>query len=209
MMKDKILAAAKADAIPEGESGLWFVKKFTYIKRFLALHCNKPKWIEPGSYTKLFRVTDSTMHTCGECVMHDTPEELRTHLEFMLKAKGDVLITGLGLGCVVRGCLANPNVRSVVCIEKSKDVLKLVEPYMPTERLKIVRADALLWCAETDLRFDCAWHDIWTDTDRGEPHLAVAHTQLICHTAGKVAFQGAWNYPRHYRRLMRQDQGTL
>jgi hypothetical protein len=35
--------------------------------------------------------------------MNDFPQELKKHLDFVLRARGRVLVTGLGLGCVVRG----------------------------------------------------------------------------------------------------------
>lgn len=134
--------------------------------------------------------------------MEDTPFELKKHLSFMLQAHGRVLVTGLGLGCVVRGLLANPNVDHVTCIERSSDVLKLVEPYMPQDRLTIIQADALEWTKTNKERFDFAWHDIWTDRDQGEPHLDLWHTHLIFNCLDKVGRQGAWNYNRTARRLI-------
>jgi spermidine synthase len=128
--------------------------------------------------------------------MEDTPFELRKHLQFMLQARGRVLITGLGLGCVIRGCLANPAVEHVTCIENSPDVLKLVAPYMPTERLSIIEADALEWTALNREPFDCAWHDLWTDRDNGEPHLDLWHTRLIYNCRQQIKRQGAWAYSR-------------
>ena len=203
MMKSRLMAAARADSIPEGSAGLWYIRRDTFEKKMLVTHCGKVKGIEPGTYTRLHCYTDSTLHNQGECVMTDDPQELVTHLDFMLRAKGDVLIVGLGLGCVIRGCLANPNVRSVTCIEKSRDVLKLVQPHMPKDRLTIIHADALVWCEQTDLKYDCAWTDIWTDTDRGEDHLAVAHQNIMISLIDKVGFQGAWQFPRYVRRILR------
>ena len=150
----------------------------------------------------------ATMHTHGEVVMEDTPFELNNHLDFMLKAKGHVLVTGLGLGCVIRGMLANGHVDHVTCIERSQDVLDLVAPHMPaTDRLEIIKADALEWTKGTTQRFDCAWHDIWTDRDVGEPHLAQSHTSLIKNCAPKVNFQGAWAYPRLARTYAARVKG--
>ena len=136
------------------------------------------------------------MHNNGEVVMEDTPFELFTHMEFMLKARGRVLITGLGLGCVIRGILANGHVDHITCIERSQHVIDLVAPHMPTDRLEMVKANALEWTKATTERFDCAWHDIWTDWAAGEPTLAQSHTKLIKHCRPRVNFQGAWDYPR-------------
>ncbi len=206
ILKEIILQAARAHAIPAGEAGLWSVTKVFLNKNILAASGipERLQKVPAGEYTNLFRLTDATMHKWpGECVMQDTPHELRQHLEFMLKAKGRVLVTGLGLGCVTRGLLMNLNVESVTVIERDSDVMKLVAPYMPKDcRLSIIVADAQEWVKQTDLVFDCAWHDIWTDESRGEPHLASAHMELICAMAGRVKMQGAWAFPRYFRSRM-------
>lgn len=201
---DNLLLAARADEIPEGWAGLWFIKKVKSRVRLVTRCDGRIDILPPGTYTHLFRMTDSTLHLepPGTVVMEDTPFELRKHLSFMTQASGDVLVTGLGLGCVVRGLLANPAVKHVTCIEKSSDVLKLVAPHMPKERLTIIQADALEWTKTNKVRFDYAWHDLWTDRDSGEPHLDLWHTWLIFNCLPTVKRQGAWNYNRIARRLL-------
>jgi hypothetical protein len=203
-LKEQILAAARAESIPSGESGLWVIKKETVPEPLPHFHPRlKKRLVLPaGTYTRLLRSTESTMHIGGEVVMEDTIFELQTHLRFMLRARGRVLITGLGLGCVVRGCLANPAVKHVVCVEKDMHVLRLVAQHMPKDRrLTIVVADALKWCKHPELKFDCAWHDLWTDSDNGEEHLQVVHAHLLLAMSRKVDFQGAWDFPRDQKRL--------
>jgi hypothetical protein len=201
-MKDKILAACRADWIPEGASGLWYIRKWQIAKPLFVIRDKKDGsgvTLQPGRYTNLLRWTDATLHLgMGELVMHDEPNELRKHLNFMLRARGNVLITGLGLGCVVRGTLANPAVKHVTVVERDADVLKLVQPHMPTERLTIIHDDAISFCKATNQQFDCAWHDIWSDND--EPNLILQHTELLCALALTVPRQGAWDYPREYKR---------
>lgn len=205
-LKMSILQASRADAIPAAKSGLWFVQKKTYGTEVFATHLGKVKRIPPGSYTYLFRLTLANMmeSNCGECVMHDTPEELQTHLGFMLRARGHVLITGLGLGCVLRGCLANPAVTKITVIERDEDVIRLVTPYIPADRFQVDIADAVDYCEKTAEKFDCAYHDLWSDDDKGEPHLQVTHSRLLRIMHPKVKMQGAWAFPREYRRLWRQ-----
>lgn len=201
-LKEQILAAARAEMIPEAESGLWRVKKLRLGK---PVSTPDPKGrivtYPAGTFTQLFRHTTATMHLLGELVMTDAPHELNTHLDFLLRAHGRVLVSGLGLGCVVRGLLANPNVKFVVCLERDLSVLKLVAPHMPTERCSIIVCDALEWCEKNRDAFDCAWHDIWTDEENGEGHLQIAHAKLINSMVGRVKFQGAWAFPRYYRRV--------
>lgn len=211
-MKAEILAAAKADAIPAGESGLWKIHKMTCHKALsIPAHMGGHSLeLPPGIYTSLFRVTMATMHGYGELVMHDFPAEIDTHLGFALAARGQVLITGLGLGCVTRMCLANPNVKHVTVIENSPHVINLVYPHMPAmERLTVIPADATQWVKKTKRKFDCAWHDLWTDEAAGEPHLQTVHMKLICDLAGRVPMQGAWKFPREFRRQMKKWAGVI
>lgn len=205
-MKEQILQAARAEAIPRGEDGLWSVKKLNLVKPFEGEDKGRKISLQPGVYTQLFRVTQATMHLSGDLVMHDFPEELRTHLDFMLKAHGKVLVSGLGLGCVARGLLANPNVTHVTVLENSKSVLRLVYPYMPhTVRLTILRADALRWTKETRQVFDCAYHDLWTDTSMGEPHLQIVHQQLVLGMRHKVRdIHFAWEAIGWMKRVWRE-----
>jgi hypothetical protein len=209
---DTLLQAARATNIPAAWSGGWFVEKTQLKLPQPVSYRGGIRLLSPGIYTALFRMTDSTMMNWppGEVVMEDTPFELKTHLEFMLKARGSILVTGLGLGCVTRGLLANPAVNHVTCIEKSADVLKLVQPYMPqTNRLSIIHADALEWTTTTTQTFDYAWHDIWSNRDAGEPHLDELHTHLIFNCRDKVRNQGAWKYAREAKRFLAAKQMKL
>jgi len=202
-LKEIVLSAARADSIPEGRSGLWAVKKLRLAKPYEGEDNGRRISLPAGCYTQLFRMTTGSIHRGGECVMHDFPEELRKHLAFMLRARGRVLITGLGLGCVVRGAMANDAVDSVTVVERDRNVLKLVEPHMPQgRRLQIIKGNALAYVKTTKEKFDCAWHDLWTDEEAGEPHLQVRHMELICEMTGRVKLQGAWMFPRYFRRTM-------
>lgn len=201
-LKDTIMQAMRADVIPEGAAGLWYVAKVELPCDIQGQKDGKQVLIPAGHYTDLFRWTESTMHLAGELVMTDKPDELQTHLDFVLRAWGRVLVTGLGLGCCVRGLLAHPRVEHVTVIENSPEVMRLVAPHMPrTSRLKIIEAEAVAWTEQNGKGFDCAWHDLWTDTDAGEPHLQTLHSKLLVHTVPHMKLTGAWAMPRKIRRL--------
>lgn len=134
--------------------------------------------------------------------MEDTPFELRTHLGFVMRAYGRVLITGLGLGCVIRGLQQNPKVQEIICIENSPDVLRLVLPHTPADRLTVIEADALKWTSQNKDPFDCAWHDLWTNRDEGEPHLDLWHAQLFMNCKKTAKHQGAWAFSRKGKRIL-------
>lgn len=188
MKATDMLKAMRADDIPEGEDRLWEVRK----------HDLYPF----GPHTSLTRYTSETIHqSIGECVMVDHIVELRSHLEFALCARGDVLITGLGLGCIARGCRFNPAVNTVTVIERDTSVIRLVARYLPAG-ITVIQADALQWAKETDRRFDYAWHDLWSDPDTEEPSLLISHAELMISLFSKVQHQGAWRFPRPHRRLL-------
>ena len=200
----KILKESSASSIPVGSSGLWFIHKKHHKEPRTEDYRGQERILPAGEITYLMRTTEATVHLNppGDVVMEDSIFELKTHLGFILEASGNVLITGLGLGCVIRGLLVNPNVKNITCIEKSGDVLKLVQPYMPADRLEIIQADALEWTKDNQFQFDYAWHDLWTDRCKGEPHLDVWHTKLIKNCVKEVKNQGAWRYSRFLKRLM-------
>lgn len=201
-----LLEAMRADAIPNGTSGPWAVWTWDSDGAGSGLDENYPL-VPAGRYKVLRCATASTIHIGGESVMSDDPPELRRHLEFVLRARGRVLITGLGLGCVLRGVLTRPEVTRVDVVERERDVLKLVLPHLPDDpRLHVHHSEAIDWLENVvpDERWDTVWHDVWGDTDAGELHTQVTHGRLLLALRGRVDdWQGAWNFPRHLKRTYR------
>jgi hypothetical protein len=138
-------------------------------------------------------------HASTECVMEDSRTELLQHMPIWLAARGRVLVTGLGLGCVVRGLLASPRVELVDVVEIDADVLRVVGPeFAANPRVRLHHADALTFDPPGE-RWDFAWHDIWTE---GPSHLQHLHVQLIGRNRGRCGRQGAWKLPRFAKRLL-------
>jgi DNA invertase Pin-like site-specific DNA recombinase len=109
-----------------------------------------------------------------------------------------VLVSGLGLGCVVRGLLAKPEVEHVDVVEISRSILSLVgREFDDNPRVSVHYGDAELirWPRRT--RWDCAWHDVWSEREG----LAVVHARLMARYDGRVRVQGAWQFPREVKRL--------
>ena len=76
-------------------------------------------------WTILSKNSMATLHLLhGDVVMEDSEAELKTHWPIWRDAKGKVLITGLGLGCVVRGLLANPEVTHIGILLRRQTVIK-------------------------------------------------------------------------------------
>ena len=172
--------------VPEGKAGPWKVTKFTVLpndpKAFhYALH-GRP--VPPGTYTRL------THDGEWEPIMSDTPAEIRDHLDFIRRATGKVLINGLGLGVVLKGLLAKPEVTQVDVVENSTDVITLVWPtYAEDPRAVLHHADAFTIQWPKGTRWDYVWHDIWSSicTDN-LPEI----TRLKRKYARMTDWQGAW-----------------
>lgn len=153
-----------------------------------------------NSQTQLLAHTMATLHRKrGEVVMEDGISELRKHLPIWLCAKGHVLVTGLGLGCVVRGLLASPDVEQITVVEIDADILRVVgHEFRANPHVRLVHGDAFK--VQLPEKFDCAWHDLWTD---GDTHLQVLHAKLLKRFRPKVrGVQGAWELPRYIKRQM-------
>jgi hypothetical protein len=163
--------------VPAGKSGSWEVEKFTITEAeakfermrhtVQAMQGRGFRAPDPGNYTKLTRN--------GECIMSDTTAEMEDMRSLVNRAEGNVLIHGLGLGLATEICLQHPAVKSVTVIERSEDVLKLVEPYLtgkysasdgrhqyPQGRcLTIIQADAFVWRPPKGVVYETIWSDIW------------------------------------------------
>ena len=163
--------------VPEDRSGNWRVEHFRVSKaeadwsnRMAAFHPGaRDEHIDPGRYARLM---------CGgEVVMSDTPFERLTNTEVVMRAHGDVLIAGLGLGMVVHGIgkynrqnddPEAPGVNSITVIEKSAHVLGMIGPTVnrikfPGGPVKLIHEDIFEYKPEKGRKFNTIYFDIWAD----------------------------------------------
>lgn len=166
-----------------------------------------------------WQIVGASIHTCLLCyntkdwrtfsdpdvVMEDSDGELSKHLPIMMAARGRVLVTGLGLGCVVRGLLHNPGVTHIDVVEKDGGILKVVGPeFEGNPRVKLHHDDAF----EFHVRgkwWDFAWHDIHIFGDG----LQLLHVKLLKKYQLHVGRQGAWAYPRIFAKVTASKFGNL
>ncbi|MFA5986550.1 MAG: hypothetical protein WC819_04370 [Parcubacteria group bacterium] len=94
--------------------------------------------------------------------MWDTPREQKMQKRLSEQAFGDVLVAGYGFGIVTKFLLENPNVVSVVTIEKYSAVLNAVKKFDRLEG-KIIVCD--FYDLPDNKKFDCIVGDIWQDID--------------------------------------------
>lgn len=178
--------------VPEGRIGDWTVERFEitegkakFYNLRLSLHGTGHRSVRPGNYTRL-------IHN-SHLIMSDTPAEIRDHLRIIGMAKGNVLLNGLGLGLVLQACLLKPEVDHVTVIELAPEVIALVEPHLRErfgDRFTVHEADALIWTAPKNSRWDVVWHDIWNNlcTDN-LPEMHRLHRRY----GQRCDWQGSWS----------------
>jgi hypothetical protein len=167
--------------VPEGKKGNWTVERFT-LDRSPIYDALKGRSIAPGTYTRLMRG--------GSVVMSDTPAEQRDHIGFAIKARGHVLINGLGIGMCLGAALKKPEVTKATVVEIDPDVIELVGPhYMKDPRVEIINASAFDYEPPKGVRYGAVWHDIWDDicTDN-LPEMHKLHRKY----GRRADWQGSW-----------------
>lgn len=148
--------------MPEGSRGPWTVCRFEVTKHeamignIRAMQHGRGS-IQPGFYTKL-------QHANRGLIMSDTPDEMRDHYEPVFKARGHILLNGLGLGMVLAAILKREGVERVTVIEIDADLIALVGPhYAADHRVEIINANAFEYKPPKDTQYGAVWHDIWDD----------------------------------------------
>jgi len=190
--------------LSEGKSGAWEVSHFKVSKedaKWSMLRASMGSggardYVPEGSYTYLKRN--------GSTIMSNTPSEMNDFAHFTRIAEGDILVNGLGLGCVIKVLLAKPEVKRIVVIEQSTDVIKLISPHFKDERLTIINADAYEYLPPKGEKYDYVWHDIWDNIcEDNLPEMAKLHRKY----SRKTKWQDSWGKRecRHYSR----DRGVF
>jgi hypothetical protein len=196
--EDIILAARVPMSVRPQSFGLWHISRDDFTRYPLDRFRSKVGF---DFKTNLHHASNKSIHLTErgwDIVMEDSIMELRKHLPIFRRANGNILITGLGLGCVVRGLLTKSEVRSIDIIEIDKDIIRIIgQEFADNPRIKLHHADALEM--ELPKTWDYAWHDLWTDGDR---HLQLLHADLFCRFQNQCKWQGAWHFPGNmFRKL--------
>lgn len=146
------------EIVPPGEVGEAKVDHYEVSAEELKLHnlrasFGREDYMEPGKYARLY-VKKALMMT-------DTAMERSSHSYIVHRANGSVLVGGLGLGMVACGLAKKEEVKRILVIEKSQDVITLVGPHIKnfSNKIEIINADILEF--KTKEKFDTIWMDIW------------------------------------------------
>lgn len=150
--------------VPDGQAGLWKVGQYeTRLDMAYLRFARDGRAPGLGRFTRLIHEERGT-------VMSDTCAEVDDLLRYAHRLRGNVLVTGLGLGMIIHMLTKvkefSKQVDTITVIEKDKDVIRLVGPhYLQNKKVSIINADAFLWKPSKGARFDSAWHDIWDVID--------------------------------------------
>lgn len=77
--------------------------------------------------------------------------------------RGHVLCAGLGLGLIVHALTANPEVERITVVERERDVIELIGPQVPHDKLTIIEGDFhQMTCADFgDVDVDGVFYDLF------------------------------------------------
>lgn len=173
--------------VPDGKSGDWEIKTRVVeapdvLQKARAAIRHYGRIVPAGIYKILYRN--------GNVIMSNTPDEIRDFSYFIYRAKGRVLINGLGLGVVLKALIDKPEVTHITVIEKSEDVLNLVAPtYKDNPKVDIVYGDAFTFTPPKGIRYDAVWHDIWDEISSDNLKGMAQLHRKYCKTTD---FQDSW-----------------
>lgn len=146
-----------------------------------------------GLYTALFR---------GEPIrdnlwMSDIPREIWSMWDAIEELKKPhnhrVLITGLGLGVILKHALRQPHITRIDVVELDADVIRLIRPHYCDRRLHVHHGDALTIDLRPRSTWDFAYHDFWKNiTAANLPTMFEVMTRY----AGRVGRQFCWEQAR-------------
>lgn len=181
--------------VPEGTSGVWRIeRKHVAPSKISILQdiFHSGRYVPEGDYTFLYRG--------GTLVMSDTPDEKRDHLDPVIKAKGNCLIAGLGIGMVLNAIALKPEVEHIDVVELSEDVIKLVgKYYQDLYPNRITIHNVSIFDFKPTIHYDVAWFDIWDDLcEDNLEEMAKLHRKF----GKKADWKGSWG--KTYLQYQRQ-----
>lgn len=153
--------------------------------------------------------TLTRLYVDGHMWMSDSPDERRDHAAIIHRARGQVLIAGLGLGMVALACAAKEEVDHVTVVDIDPDVVALVTPHLreavkevrgDPDILEVVEADIFEWRPPKGTKYDAIWFDIWPNlcTDDLDEHAKLNRSFARFRTPG--GFRGSWAHDLLLRR---------
>lgn len=151
--------------VPAGEHGAARVVHDTPsdFERLRASWDGMPLYAQ--KYTRLF--------IGNEVWMTDAEFECYSNQKIVIRAYGDVLVAGLGLGLILGPMLAMEDISSVTVLEKSPDVIALVGPWYQSEKLTIIEANVHEWTPPKKA-YNFVYFDIWPNVPNSDQRAEIS-----------------------------------
>lgn len=201
------------EVVPEGQIGEAKVMHFEVSEKMsrmtsirAALNSSRNEYVPGGRYAKLIVGQD--------LMMSDTLMEQSTNARAVMEANGDVLIAGMGLGVMLIPVCRKPDVRSVLVVEKSADVIVLIEPHVrrflgaDAAKLTVVQGDIFDFKPPKGQKWDVLWFDIWAqkcEDNLDEMSVLKRRFARRLNRGNPKCWMGAWEEAR-LRYLRRQSR---
>ena len=99
------------------------------------------------------------------------PNEIETMKPYIKKAKGNVLVLGLGMGYVPYMISLKDEVKSITIIEKDKEIIDLFKKnllplFVNKNKITIIEDDAINYVTKNN-KYDYIFADLWHDAEDG------------------------------------------
>lgn len=105
----------------------------------------------------------STLNINGNCYMTNSAPDLLDHRRIFEEAKGNILLTGYGLGLGILLSDLNPNVNTVTVVENNQTIIDVICPMVDSvcKRIKadVLFFDANIWIPQKVYDFAFIDHD--------------------------------------------------
>ena len=159
----------------EGRYGKYALKSLTYepYQLFAYDEIKVTKDYKEYSAIGYFKEKFSYLALCeGNNVwMSLNPNEIETMKPYIAKAKGNVLVLGLGMGYVPFHLTNKSDVKSITIVEKDQDIInlfnKLLLPKFNNQnKIKIVKDDAIYFVSNNH-KYDYIFADLWHNPEDG------------------------------------------
>jgi hypothetical protein len=177
-----------ADYLPPGKEGQAEIRHYEVTQMdALRTRFSRQRETEPG-------VVLAQLFLDGKMYMSDSDDEKFSNSGFVYRARGDVLIAGLGIGMILPPLLANPEVTSVTVVEQSAAVIALVAQYYADPKLMVLEGDIFEWKpTDKTIRYDAIYFDIWENicTD-ALPEMAKLHQRFKNLKRSPSAYMDSW-----------------
>ena len=143
--------------------------------------------LEPGAFGDVF-----TLYIGGLCYMTTSAPDLLDHRSILEQARGDILLTGLGLGVGILLANLNENVTSITVIENHPLILKHIGSMIAEHSkvpLTLIEADANEWVPDRQYDFTYIDHS-YERAD--ESNYAISCKQIVSWWDERQALVKTW-----------------